>query len=120
MPQPAFHGPLPAVGTVAPTLRYVKADRHEASLLDHRGHVVVLIAFPSVDTSTCAREMRAFNSRATELGAHVLSISLDLPFALKRFCAALMPGCAQLLRRRRRQTSATASRATVPASQCGQ
>jgi thiol peroxidase len=88
MPQPAFHGPLPMVGTVAPTLRYVKADRHESSLMDHRGNVVVLIAFPSVDTSTCALEMRAFNQRATELGAHVVSISMDLPFALKRFCAA--------------------------------
>ncbi len=88
MPQPAFHGPLPSVGTLAPTLRYVKADRHEATLLDHRGRVVVLIAFPSVDTSTCAMEMRAFNQKASELGADVLAISLDLPFALKRFCAA--------------------------------
>ena len=88
MPQPAFHGPLPSVGTTAPTLRYVKADRHEASLQDHMGQVVVLIAFPSVDTSTCALEMRTFNQRATELGARVLSISMDLPFALKRFCAA--------------------------------
>ena len=73
---------------MAPTLRYVKADSDEASLPDQKGHVVVLIAFPSVDTSTCALEMRAFNQRATELGAHVLSISMDLPFALKRFCAA--------------------------------
>lgn len=73
---------------MAPTLRYVKADSDEASLQDQKGHVVVLIAFPSVDTSTCALEMRAFNQRAAELGAHVLSISMDLPFALKRFCAA--------------------------------
>lgn len=88
MPQPAFHGPLPSVGTLAPTLRYVKGDRQEASLQDLLGQVVVLIAFPSVDTSTCALETRTFNEKAAELGARVLSISMDLPFALKRFCAA--------------------------------
>ena len=88
MPQPPFHGPLPTVGTVAPTLRYVKADRSEGSLADHKGEVVVLIAFPSVDTPTCAMETRTFNQRANELGATVISISLDLPPALKRFCAA--------------------------------
>ena len=88
MPQPPFHGPLPAVGTVAPALRYVKADRTEGRLTDHMGDVVVLIAFPSVDTPTCAMETRTFNQRATVQGATVISISLDLPPALKRFCAA--------------------------------
>lgn len=88
MPQPPFFGPLPAVGTVAPTLRFVKADRQEARLSDHHGQVVILIAFPSVDTSTCALEMRTFNQRATDLGALVISISMDLPPTLKRFCAA--------------------------------
>jgi len=88
MPQPAFHGPLPVVGTVAPTLRYVNADRQEGRLADHKGEVVVLIAFPSVDTMTCALETRTFNQQATGLGAVVISISMDLPSALKRFCAA--------------------------------
>lgn len=88
MPQPPFHGPLPAVGTVAPTLRYVQGDRQEGRLSDHKGEVVILIAFPSVDTPTCAMETRTFNQRATDLGATVISISMDLPPALKRFCAA--------------------------------
>ncbi|MCC7502378.1 MAG: thiol peroxidase [Flavobacteriales bacterium] len=88
MPQPAFFGPLPAVGTTAPTLRYVKADRKEAALHEHSGHVVILIAFPSVDTSTCALETRTFNQKASGMGAKVVSISMDLPFALNRFCAA--------------------------------
>jgi thiol peroxidase len=88
MPQPKFHGPLPQPGTVAPTLRYVKQDRTEGSLADHKGHVVVLLTFPSVDTSTCALETRTFNQLATGVGAKVLSVSMDLPFALKRFCAA--------------------------------
>jgi thioredoxin-dependent peroxiredoxin len=88
MPQPKFHGPLPKTGSVAPTLRYVKQDKSDAALADHLGHVVILIAFPSVDTSTCALETRTFNQRAAGMGAKVLSISMDLPFALKRFCAA--------------------------------
>ncbi|MFZ1687711.1 MAG: redoxin family protein, partial [Flavobacteriales bacterium] len=88
MPQPKFHGPLPQTGTIAPTLRYVKQDKSEASLADHKGNVVVLIAFPSVDTSTCALETRTFNKLATGLGAHVISISMDLHYALRRFCAA--------------------------------
>ena len=88
MPQPKFHGPLPQPGTTAPTLRYVRHDRVEGTLADHKGSVVALIMFPSVDTSTCAIEMRTFNKIATDLGAHVLSITMDLPPALKRFCAA--------------------------------
>lgn len=88
MPQPRFHGPLPQPGTVAPTLRYVKQDRSEATLADHKGHVVILLTFPSVDTSTCALETRTFNQKATGLGARVLAVTADLHFALKRFCAA--------------------------------
>lgn len=88
MPQPKFAGQLPAIGSPAPALRYVKTDRTEASLADHKGQVVVLLMFPSVDTSACATEARTFNQKATGLGVKVLSVSADLPFALNRFCAA--------------------------------
>lgn len=88
MPQPAFSGSLPAIGASAPQLRYVKVDKTEGSLTDHRGHVVVLLMFPSVDTSTCATEMRTFNKLATGMGAWVLAVTADLHYAMKRFCAA--------------------------------
>ncbi len=88
MSQPAFVGTLPAIGSPAPQLRYVKPDRTEGSLADHLGHVVVLLMFPSVDTSTCATETRTFNKLAAGLGAHVLAVTPDLHYALKRFCAA--------------------------------
>lgn len=88
MPQPRFHGPLPQPGTTAPTLRFVKQDRTEGALEAFKGHVVVLLTFPSVDTSTCALETRTFNKLATGLGAKVLAVTADLHFALKRFCAA--------------------------------
>lgn len=88
MPQPAFKGTLPAVGATAPELRFVKADRTEGSLAAHKGEVVVLTAFPSVDTPVCATQTRVFNQRIAESGAKVVTISMDLPFALGRFCAA--------------------------------
>jgi thiol peroxidase len=88
MPQPAFSGSLPAIGSPAPPLRYVKNDRTEASLADHKGNVVVLLMFPSVDTGVCATETRTFNRKATGLGAIMLAVTADLPFALGRFCAA--------------------------------
>lgn len=88
MAQPAFTGDLPTIGSRAPELRYVKPDKTEGALSDHTGHVVVLLMFPSVDTSTCAMEMRTFNKLATGMGAHVLAVTADLHYAMKRFCAA--------------------------------
>jgi thiol peroxidase len=88
MPHPPLKGKLPGVGIPAPQLRFVKQDRTDGDLDSMQGEVVVIAAFPSVDTSTCAMETRSFNKLATGLGARVLLISLDLPFAFKRFCSA--------------------------------
>lgn len=88
MAQPAFLGALPAIGAPAPLLRYVKVDKSESSLAEHAGHVVILLMFPSVDTSTCATETRTFNKLAVSLGAHVLAVTADLHYAMRRFCAA--------------------------------
>ncbi|MCC6840309.1 MAG: thiol peroxidase [Flavobacteriales bacterium] len=86
MPLPKLHGSVPAIGAPAPQLRYVKQDRSNAALSDLKGEVVVLLSVPSLDTDTCARETRTFNERAAGLGATVLVISVDTPFAMKRFC----------------------------------
>ena len=88
MPQPRVNGPLPMPGAMAPQLRFVKQDRSEGALTDHLGQVVVLLMFPSLDTSTCALETRTFNKLAAGLGATVLVVTMDLPFAMKRFCVA--------------------------------
>jgi len=88
MPQPRTLGTLPQVGTIAPQLRYVEQDKSNADLASLKGHVVVLFSVPSLDTSTCALETRIFNEKAADLGAHVLLVSMDLPFAMKRFCEA--------------------------------
>ena len=86
MAQPSTLGMLPFVGAIAPQLRFVRQDKSNAELSELKGQVVLLLSVPSLDTSTCATETRTFNQLATGLGAHVLVMSMDLPFAVKRFC----------------------------------
>jgi thioredoxin-dependent peroxiredoxin len=82
-------GELPARGTRAPDFRLVTTDLSETTLQDHAGRTLVLNIFPSVDTPTCATSVRQFNTRAAQdANVVVLCVSKDLPFALKRFCAA--------------------------------
>jgi thiol peroxidase len=81
-------GELPAVGQAVPDLRFVRQDLAEGSLKDLIGEVVVLFCLPSVDTGVCATETRTFNQKLAGLGIQGVVVSADLPFALKRFCAA--------------------------------
>lgn len=82
--------PAPAVGDDAPDFAAVANDLSEKHLSDFRGKVVILSTVPSLDTKVCDAETRAFNERASALGDKfvVLTISMDLPFAQKRWCAA--------------------------------
>jgi thiol peroxidase len=55
---------------------------------DFKGRPVVIIAVPSLDTPVCETQTKKFNQEAAALQAKVLTISMDLPFAQKRFCDA--------------------------------
>lgn len=88
MSQPRTNGTIPGVGVPAPALRFVRQDRTDSDLAALKGQVVVLLSVPSLDTNTCALETRTFNKLAADLGAHVLVVSVDTPFAMKRFCVA--------------------------------
>lgn len=82
-------GELPKVGSQAPEFALVKNDLSEISLHDYRGHRVVLNIFPSLDTDVCAASVRRFNKEASELdNTRVICVSMDLPFAAGKFCAA--------------------------------
>ena len=82
-------GNLPAIGSVAPDFKLVKADLSEVSLKDFLGKQIVLNIFPSIDTGICAMSVRQFNAKAQSFkNTVVLCISMDLPFAHKRFCGA--------------------------------
>lgn len=82
-------GTLPQVGSQAPDFKFTKTDLTDASLKDYQGKKVVLNIFPSVDTGVCAASVRQFNEKAGKLtNSVVLCISVDTPFAHKRFCGA--------------------------------
>ncbi len=82
-------GELPAVGSQLKDFTLVKDDLSEKSLSDYKGKKLVLNIFPSIDTGICAASARKFNEQASSLdNTVVINVSKDLPFALKRFCAA--------------------------------
>jgi thioredoxin-dependent peroxiredoxin len=83
-------GDLVAVGSPAPDAVVVDNELGEVRLSDFIGKVLIISAVPSLDTSVCDIQTRRFNQEAAELGndVNVLTISMDLPFAQKRWCAA--------------------------------
>lgn len=82
-------GNLPSIGSQAPDFTLVKSDLSTLSLNDFTGKNIVLNIFVSIDTPTCATSVRKFNENLSKLtNTVVLCVSMDLPFALQRFCGA--------------------------------
>ena len=83
-------GPEIKAGDKAPDFRVVDTGLAPVTLADFKGKVKIISAVPSLDTPTCDTETRRFNQEAAKLPGNVvvLTISLDLPFAQKRWCAA--------------------------------
>jgi thiol peroxidase len=82
-------GELPAVGHKAPDFKLTGTDLKDVSLESFAGKKKILNIFPSIDTPVCATSTRHFNVDAAKIpGVAILTVSADLPFALKRFCAA--------------------------------
>jgi len=77
------------VGDKAPDAEVVANDLSEVKLSSYQGKVCIITSVPSLDTSVCDMETRRFNEEAGKLdGVVVLTISMDLPFAQKRWCGA--------------------------------
>ena len=81
-------GPALKVGDAAPDCTVVDNTLSPVSLSSFKGQVVIISAVPSLDTPVCEVQTQRFNKEAAALNAKVLSISMDLPFAQKRFCGA--------------------------------
>jgi len=78
------------VGEQAPEVEVLANDLSPFQLSSLKGKVAVICSVPSLDTPTCDIETRWFNEEAVKLGPEVviLIISMNLPFAQKRWCGA--------------------------------
>lgn len=81
------------VGQTAPDFKVLNNDLEEKKLSDYAGKVRVIVAVASLNTSVCDMEVKRFNQEAEIMSedVEVLTISMDLPFAQKNWCAAA--GC---------------------------
>lgn len=77
-------------GDIAPDFTATKNDMTEYNLSDDLGKIIVISVVPSIDTSVCSIQTKFFNEEATKLSddVKIITVSMDLPFAQKRFCAA--------------------------------
>jgi thioredoxin-dependent peroxiredoxin len=81
-------GPKLKAGDKAPAFRLVARDLSDFVSKNLQGKTFVLSVVPSLDTGVCAIQTRRFEAEAVGLAKDItiLTVSLDLPFAQKRFC----------------------------------
>ncbi|WP_200762825.1 thiol peroxidase [Nitrosophilus alvini] len=76
------------VGDKAPEATVVATDLSEKKVGGAQEKVQMIVVVPSLDTPVCATETRKFNESAANIeGVDVTVVSMDLPFASKRFCS---------------------------------
>ncbi len=77
------------VGDEAPRVTLISSDLKEVTVGGTSNKTQVLIVVPSIDTPICDMEARTFNEKAAGMtNVEITVISMDLPFAGKRYCAA--------------------------------
>ena len=83
-------GNLPDVGQAAPDFEVLDNNLTPVKLSSFKGKICVIASVPSLDTPICDIETRRFNTEAAQLSPDtvILTISMDLPFAQKRWCGA--------------------------------
>ena len=82
-------GPELTVGMKAPSFQVLGQDLAPVTLANFHGTPLLISVVPSLDTPVCDAQTKRFNDEASKL-AHleILTISMDLPFAQKRWCGA--------------------------------
>ena len=79
-------------GQAAPDfkLHYFEGGMKELALGDLKGKATIISVVPSLDTAVCAMQTKKFNDQVAALGDRInaVTVSLDLPFAMNRFCGA--------------------------------
>jgi thioredoxin-dependent peroxiredoxin len=83
-------GPELKVGQKAPDAVVTDNDLAAVKISSFAGKVVILSCVPSLDTKVCDIQTHKFNEKAGQMGPDVvvLTVSMDLPFAQKRWCGA--------------------------------
>jgi len=83
-------GPELKIGDKAPDFVLLDGELKEFRLKDFDGKTKVISVTPSLDTPVCDMQARRFNQEASHLREDivVVNVSMDLPFAISRFCTA--------------------------------
>ncbi|MCB9454640.1 MAG: thiol peroxidase [Anaerolineaceae bacterium] len=83
-----IQGDMLEIGTAAPDFALIANNFAVRTLKDYEGKVKVLSVIPSIDTGVCSAQTRRFNEEAATLGDQVavLTVSADMPYALRRYC----------------------------------
>jgi thioredoxin-dependent peroxiredoxin len=82
-------GPELKAGDEAPDFNLVDNGLKPVTLKDTGANVRIISVVPSLDTPVCDAQTKHFNEAAGGLpGVDILTVSMDLPFAQKRWCGA--------------------------------
>ena len=82
-------GPELQPGDKAPDFQLQNTALEEVTLSGSKGKTRIIATVPSLDTSVCSLETKNFNEKAASLpNVEILVVSMDLPFAQKRWCGA--------------------------------
>jgi thiol peroxidase len=77
------------VGQTAPDFKAQKNDMSDYTLGSSSGKTRIILSVPSLDTPVCDIETKRFNEEASKIpGVEIACVSMDLPFAQKRWCGA--------------------------------
>ncbi|MDD4981929.1 MAG: thiol peroxidase, partial [Candidatus Omnitrophica bacterium] len=76
------------IGQKALDFKVLDNNLGERSLSEFKGKIKLVASVPSLDTPVCDTEIKRFNDEMSSLSKDivVIFISMDLPFAQKRFC----------------------------------
>ena len=83
----ALAGPELKAGDTAPDFAIIDSTLKPVSLGDTGARTRIFSVVPSLDTPVCDAQTKRFNEEAAKLdGVDIYTVSMDLPFAQKRFC----------------------------------
>ena len=82
-------GPALKPGEKAPDFKLVDNGLKDVTLADTGRNVRIISVVPSLDTPVCDAQTKRFNEEAAKLpSVDIITVSMDLPFAQKRWCGA--------------------------------